>query len=308
MTKRMDLLTTLAFTAVLVSNNQLLAQPEYDVPSGPDKFARIVYPAANCLDPVEGTCELWVRNDFDPSVRLANAFYVPMCFFRVQEEGSRDEKMYLLTRSVKNGRDVGFRVGQAVDFVGLDKFGWRERNEWHHLALTWVGDRQRYTLRLYQDGQRIDQVTDNQSAPLRIGAKTEIVVDSPVFACSFATVDELRISAIQRSPDEIARQLARTRAGLPGTVGRCCWTTSTGLNLMRHVRTLPGRRPKAALQVNPAASEPQDRRYYAACRDYGLDFSHLYIQMEGQFGAPRTSSPDQLCGCSTWRRSGRNTA
>ena len=55
-----------------------------------------------------------------------------------------------------------------------------------------------------------------------------------------------------------------------------------------HLQSMP------ALQVNPPASEPQDRRYYAACRDYGLDFSHLYIQMEGQFGAPRTSSPDQL--------------
>ena len=213
MRKQIGLLAILAFTAMLVSNNQLLAQPEYDVPSGQDKFARIVYPAANCLDPAEGTCELWVRNDFDPSVRLANAFYVPMYFFRVQEEGSRDEKMYLLTRSVKNGRDVGFRVGQAVDFVGLDKFGWRERNEWHYLALTWVGDRQRYTLRLYQDGRLIDQVTDNQAAPLRIGVKTEIVVGSPVFACSFATVDELRISAIERSPDEIAQAARQDQGG-----------------------------------------------------------------------------------------------
>ena len=104
------------------------------MPSGQDKFARIVYPAVNCLDTTEGSFELWVCNDFDPRVRLADAFYVPMYFFRVQEEGSRGEKMYLLTRSVKNGRDVGFRVGQAVDFVGLDKFGWQKRNEWHCLA------------------------------------------------------------------------------------------------------------------------------------------------------------------------------
>ena len=92
-----------------------------------------------------------------------------MYFFRVQEEGSRGEKMYLLTRSVKNGRDVGFRVGQAVDFCGaLTSSVGRSGTSGTNLALTWVGDRQRYTLRLYQDGRLIDKVTDNQPAPLRI--------------------------------------------------------------------------------------------------------------------------------------------
>ena len=36
---------------------------------------------------------------------------------------------------------------------------------------------------------------------------------SPVFACSFATVDELRISAIERSPEEIAQAARQDKGG-----------------------------------------------------------------------------------------------
>jgi hypothetical protein len=217
-------LRAVAMMAILAAV-PVLAEPTYEAPSGPQAFARLIYPASGVIDTTEGTCELWVRNDFAPTVRLANQFYSPMTYLRVRDAAEGSDRMWVLTRSVASGRDFGYIVGEVLNFLPTTAehtLNWRAPDEWHHLALTWQLQDGRYVLKLYQDGRLVDQVTDSQSVPLTVGPDTVLCIGSFEFSGSFATVDEVRVSAVARTAAELAAIAGRPGAELP-------WDSSTTL-------------------------------------------------------------------------------
>ena len=251
----------------------------YAAPSGPDKFARISYPAAGLVDMQEGSVEICVRNDFDSTVPLANPFYAPMTYVRVRDESGHRDVLHVLARSVSEGRDLGIIVGKASNFVSATRpeaLGWRGKGEWHYLAITWKTDLNRCVLKLYQDGRFIEQVAEMQSEPPLITEDINIYIGKSDFGGSFATVDELRVSAVERSAEEIKTASFRwdrlsigfkwDRLTLlldhfgriePDPSGKASWTLAEG-GVRGHIegafRAVPGR-SGSALQLHVVEEE-----------------------------------------------------
>ena len=254
-------------------------KPMYATPSGSDKFACISYPAAALVDTQEGSVEMCVRNDFDSTVPLANPFYAPMTYVQVRDESGRRDILYALARSVSEGRDLGVVVGEVESFVSATRpeaLGWRGKGEWHYLAITWKTDLNRCVLKLYQDGRLIEQGAGAQSEPLLVTEKMQMHIGNSNFGYSFATVDELRVSAVERSAEEIKTasfRWDRLSTGFkwdrftllldhfdrvePDTSGKASWTFAEG-GVRGHIegafRAVPGRSGRA-LQLHVVEEE-----------------------------------------------------
>ena len=184
---------------------------EYQVPHSVDKFGRLVYPASGIMDTAEGSLELWVRNDFDPGVKLGNLFYSPAAYAVVAEPDGSNQRLYILTRSVKDGRDMGYILGKSASFISVTdpaRFGWARAGEWHYLAFTWKLEGSRYALCMYQDGKLVNRETDTASVVPAIGPDTELSIGSAGESASFITVDEVRVSAAERTPEVIRAAFA----------------------------------------------------------------------------------------------------
>jgi hypothetical protein len=206
----------IAGVLLCVAVTSLGAQPlEYQVPHGAGKFARIVYPASGVVDTTEGSIELWVCNEFDPGVKLGNLFYPPAAYAVVAEPDGSDQRLHILTRSVTNGRDMGYILGKSMSFISVTdpaRFGWSKPGEWHSVAFTWKLEGARYTLSMYQDGRLVSRESDTATVIPTIGPETELAVGSTGEGPAFITVDEVRVSAVARTPEEIAAAFASREA------------------------------------------------------------------------------------------------
>jgi hypothetical protein len=98
--------------------------------------------------------------------------------------------------------------------------------------------------------------------------------------CREASATVLRVHFVDR-PTELKAPLTLTFGLIATPVKDNTWERT-------HLGSMP------ALEVDPPERDAESRRYYEACRDYGFDNCHLYLQMEGLFGAPRTYSAAQL--------------
>lgn len=185
----------------------LLAAPvclgdEYKPPTGPDKFAHVVYDAVGNVELDEGTVELWVRNDFDPQSNLSNRFYMPMCYFRLSNGPKGDARIGLIARHSTSSKDVFATVDGASGGEKLQRLGWQKRGEWHHLAMTWRFGNGQYRRKLYVDGKLADKCVSDR--PLMVlHEEAQVYVGACYFNCCFAAVDQLRISAVERTEQEI---------------------------------------------------------------------------------------------------------
>lgn len=176
---------------------------EYKVPTGPDKFAHVVYDAIGNVELDEGTVEMWVRNDFDPLSRMTNRFYMPMSYLRVHCGPKVKSPIGVIARHVTSSKDVFVTVGSASGGIRLSRLGWKQKREWHCLAVTWRYDNGQYTRKVYVDGKFRDKVVADQK-PMAMRADAKILVGAYYFNCCFAAVDQLRVSAVERTEAEIA--------------------------------------------------------------------------------------------------------
>jgi len=159
-------------------------------------YATLEYPAEGHFNVNEGTLELWVKPSFDPNVPL-----------EPDDPGRGRYNRDLFAVQLPNGdtimwywniddRGMRFFVRQDQTYPVL--VGSREEwktGEWHHLALTW-GD----AIRIYNDGELKAERPYRGTLPVDLkGAK--LVFGGGL--CEFA-LDEVRISDVARSPEEIA--------------------------------------------------------------------------------------------------------
>lgn len=159
-------------------------------------YATLTYPAEGHFNVEEGTLELWVKPSFDPNVPV-----------EADAPGRGRYNRDLFAVQLPNGdtimwywniddRGMRFfvRQGQTYPILVSSREEWKT-GEWHHIALTW-GD----AIRIYNDGQLRAERPYRGTLPVDVkGAKL-------VFGggqCEFA-IDEVRISAVARSAEEIA--------------------------------------------------------------------------------------------------------
>lgn len=205
---QMNLIKWLACASLVVLSINGLGQTTYEPLLGRDKFACISYPAGGVMDVSEGSIELWIVNNFDPVIQLANKYYSPATYIQVSAPGQIKADWTFGARSVPGVRDVNCRVGNVFLFVKNtpESFAWKSVGERHHLVMTWKLEDNKYTVKLYHDGKLVPrgEITDVQQNPLLIGPGSRLCVGNPNYTGSFFSVSELRVSVVERTPEEIA--------------------------------------------------------------------------------------------------------
>lgn len=191
---------------------------EYKVKPGPQHFARITYPALGNIELDEGTVEMWVRNDFDPQSRITNRFYCPISYFSVRLAMKR--RLSLMVRHttgrrgkvLRGAKDLWATAGKASGGPRLHALGWKNKGEWRFIAMSWKYKGAKYVRKLYVDGKYLGATSARQER-MELEPDARICVGSYYLNYCFAAVDQLRISAVERTPAEIA---AGFKNGLKG--------------------------------------------------------------------------------------------
>jgi hypothetical protein len=150
---------------------------------------QVYFPSAGNINSTEGTLEFWIKPRWNGNDGQG---YVVLRF-------GVGGGMYFAKDGANNWRSIFNRFGVGSPEVGVafNVSAW-QANQWHHAAFTWRSE----ALKLYVDGQLLSQF--QVTVPLN-------VVNEPTFqlGADFTTyyldavVDELRISDIERSEQEI---------------------------------------------------------------------------------------------------------
>jgi hypothetical protein len=145
----------------------------------------LVYPAQGKINPDAGTIELWLKWLWEPGVAPRAAIFIMQT----------DAGSYLRVNTVTGGKlGMAYSVGTGDDLnwhrVEIQPPTWQP-GEWHHVAGTWGEG----IIRLYIDGKLVAE--DEGIAPLE-GAITNFTLGRGPLV-----IDELHISAVARSADEI---------------------------------------------------------------------------------------------------------
>ncbi len=154
-----------------------------------DERQRLTYRAAEKINPQAGTIELWLKCTWEPGT-------VPdlhILSFRTPSN------CYLNFNSISriNAQQLGaaFQGGpedaHVWKRVGLDPSAW-VADQWYHLAAVWDGN----VIQFYANGELVAEVTD---AAAMVGTPEEFTVGAGPLV-----IDELRISNVARTADEIA--------------------------------------------------------------------------------------------------------
>jgi hypothetical protein len=194
-----------------------------------------IYPLPGHLDPAEGTIEFWMRLEQNPDpsskdgVSYFNLFHVlvpgePNPRIRLFYQTVWTTNVYhfsLSTIGVVNGEFVANSYTVTAEEGTGPLKGETAANpypriprlkagDWHHLAITWKGLPQN-TVTLYFDGKvAIPSVLLH--APLWEGFDAFHLHFAVNPYANAHTLDELRISAVARTPEEIKASFAEARA------------------------------------------------------------------------------------------------
>ncbi len=174
------------------------------------RYSTLTYPSAGRIKLEQGTIELWIRPDVDLT-QPVSAFYQ---FFVLRvakgEKSYGDQGALSLMWLTKGGMYVMANDGAGANLIKIRNLPRDARNQlqwqpgqWHHVALSWNGQR----VRLYTDGELLSET--EASHPLPIATPGFINVghgDSPV------AVDELVVSAVERSAEEIRQRMSEAPA------------------------------------------------------------------------------------------------
>lgn len=151
------------------------------------------YASANNINPVEGSLEFWIKPAW--SGNDGQNHHV----LRYGAGGG----MLIGKDAANNLRIILNRFGGAGGEVGtaVNVANW-VANEWHHLAFTWSSSAR--TVNLYVDGRRESKATFSSPLPPISSTSFQLGGDGNGSYLN-AVVDELRISDVERSPQEIAQ-------------------------------------------------------------------------------------------------------
>jgi hypothetical protein len=150
---------------------------------------QVYFPSAGNINSTQGTLEFWIKprwngNDGQDYVVLRYGSGGGMLFFK---DGANN------WRSIFNRYGFG---NPEID-VAFNVNAW-QANQWHHAAFTWSSN----VLKLYVDGQLLRQ--SQVTVPLNlVNASTFQLGADFNGAYLNAVIDELRLSAIERSAQEI---------------------------------------------------------------------------------------------------------
>lgn len=211
---RTRLLVCLLLLAVQIVS--LGAEPSS--PGAPRRFASLTYPAAGNIDLDEGTVELWLIANSDTSIHSGNN----LVFFDIRHaEGTH---FYFGAMNIgvqpKAIAVVGF-TNPRQSYVWGGPLLWKP-GELHYVAFTWSGK----SRSVFIDGKHRE--SDRLAPPLqgegRGHSSKDVIVEGWLHGNlsttqllvgmehSPMTVDELRVSSIARTPEEIAATFERRSA------------------------------------------------------------------------------------------------
>jgi hypothetical protein len=195
------------------------ADEPFAVKYGPDKFAKIEYPAAGNVKMQEGTFESWVRLGYEPSRRTKLRWYSPMTFFRVGVPGGATSISLVASHGYSEGLDrhgASLRLSGDVTSASLDAPyddlpNWHQ-GTWHHLAVTWKRVGAKMRLGIFVDGKLQASEEREPEGPIVLPEDAVIGVGAHYFNSCYATVDGVRLSVVERTPEEIARSAEQEMA------------------------------------------------------------------------------------------------
>ncbi|MDD3926454.1 MAG: hypothetical protein PHT33_07335 [bacterium] len=174
------------------------------VASAEVKYSPVIYPLTGNLKQDEGTIEVWVRPEMDLSAPVRNFYNFSVFRIALGERAWGDMGAFSLFWRPKEGLfTVGSVKGQEplknVPSCWPKKMSW-EKDTWHHVAFTWKGQ----DMAIYSDGEIVDRKT--VSGPLPFADKGFLVMG---FGESMLTLDDLCVSSLARSPEDIKKRFSQ---------------------------------------------------------------------------------------------------
>ena len=193
----------------------------------PARGQAVSYPALGNVDAAQGTIEMWVRLETEPdgAKEVGHTYFPFWNFSAPRREASAVSLGYQTIWSPQvfhfffssNGKIDGrvvanVYVATGEKWTGPGKYPLQippgyppvprlHRGEWHHLAVIWETARDT-TVSLYLDGERV-------IPPVTLGVPIWDELDDMTFNLPSAThyptytIDDLRISSVARTPQEI---------------------------------------------------------------------------------------------------------
>ena len=151
----------------------------------------IEYGAEENFRPEAGTIEFWVKPNWDGDDRFARHFVSLGDQLTLAKDGAHNLRFF-------------FRADDSEAYQAYDLSGWR-MNEWHHIAVTWTIPG---AMRTYVDGVQV--IAHPSSAQDLVTPLPETLVIGSWLGDGWvdAVIDELQISDVARTAEEIAASYA----------------------------------------------------------------------------------------------------
>jgi hypothetical protein len=212
---------------------------------------QVYFPSAGNLNSTQGTLEFWIKPRWNGNDGQG---YVVLRF-------GVGGGMYFAKDGANNWRSIFNRFGDGNPEVGVafNVSAW-QANQWHHAAFTWKSD----ALKLYVDGHLLSQ--SQVTVPLNIVNEStfQLGADFTTYHLD-AVIDELRISDIERSAQEIQASflagqfiVTNTNDSGPGSLRQAILNANatSGRDMIRF--NLPGSGPHTIqpLSALPTITEP----------------------------------------------------
>jgi hypothetical protein len=160
---------------------------------------QVLYPSADNINATEGSIEFWIKPNWNGNDGQG---YVVLHYgggggMYIAKDGANNWRLILNRFGSVDGPEAG---------VGFNVSHW-QANQWQHAAFTWSSGNRR--LRLYLNGSLEAQTGLTAPLPSVNSATFQLGAEEGNYYLN-AVVDELRISAIERTQQEILEYMALT--------------------------------------------------------------------------------------------------
>jgi hypothetical protein len=161
-----------------------------------------LYPVAGLLSFGDGTIETWISLQYDGTAPIYTQYDHTILRY-VSAKGDQFAFSESNAGKIYGGTTVS-KVFSGV--TGPSISGWKA-GQWHHVALTYSATAKR--MRVYVDGLLVAEKLTSLPMPAADGTSFTIASDTWGHASAF-DLDEMRISAVEKTADEIRSDAART--------------------------------------------------------------------------------------------------
>ncbi|MCF7838785.1 MAG: LamG domain-containing protein [Candidatus Marinimicrobia bacterium] len=164
----------------------------------------LTYPAEDNFAMNEGTIEFWVQTPVDLQAEISAGPYKGLLTIMEVRGAAGGFNLFAYTGASYSNR-VGLWISVGSVKAQLHPFGLGEflpaPGEWQHLALTWQGREMTF----YLNGQPRAGKTFMESLDVALGiiGEAPLVFGDPRGATGRFVVDELRVSSVARTADEL---------------------------------------------------------------------------------------------------------